>query len=403
MTHSINILRGRNGRSRPLAGTLATWSAISLCLLLYACGTPHDDDHDHEHAEGGTEVILTPEQVKAIGLTTGHMEKRGLSTSLKANGRLVLPPDKNAEVSVLVGGLVRSVHVREGDHVAKGQVLATLENLEFLQLQQEYMETTAELRAVSADLKRKEELHAEQISATQVLERVQADQAKLRAQQSGLAARLRLFGINPEQLTADALSPSFAVRSPIAGNLQHIGVTTGRFAEPNRPLFTVVDNSALHIDLSIFEQDVARVKVGQRVVFGHAGEPIGHHAATIYAMNKAFETDQQAVLAHAKLDDDDDGEELFAGMYIEALIAIDSTTSWSLPDEAIVNNGDEHYIFVEYKPDAFRQVAVSIGASELGYTEIKPLQALDSTVSIVVKGAYYLLSELNKGSMDHAH
>lgn len=375
---------------------------VPCLLILAACGPakPSPEDEPHQH-EGSTEVALTAEQVQAIGLVTGTMEKRALSTSLKANGRLVLPPDKNAEVSVLAGGLVRDVPVREGQRVAQGQVLATLENLEFLQLQQDYLEASANLKVLAADLKRQQELHGEQISATKTLERAQADHAIMQARQAGIAAKLRLFGIDPAHLHADKLSPSFSVRAPIAGNLQRIAVTTGQYAEPNKPLFTVVDNSALHIDLNIFEQDVARVKVGQQVIFGHAGEPIGHHTATIYAMNKAFESDQQAVLVHAKLDDD--GEELFAGMYIEALITVDDTSAWSLPDGAIVNNGDEHYIFVEHGPNTFRQVPVATGASELGYTEVRPLQPVDTTARIVVKGAYYLLSELNKGSMEHAH
>ncbi|MEO7080056.1 MAG: HlyD family efflux transporter periplasmic adaptor subunit, partial [Flavobacteriales bacterium] len=152
------------------------------------------------------------------------------------------------------------------------------------------------------------------------------------------------------------------------------------------------------IDLSVFEQDVARVRPGQKVVFGHAGEPVGRHTATVYAVNKAFESDRQAVRVHAKLDDN--GEELMPGMYIEALIMTDSTTAWSLPTDAIVSNGDEHSIFVESSPSTFNQMAVRIGASELGYTEVMPLQPIGPDAKVVVKGAYYLLSELTKGTAE---
>ncbi|MFZ1615948.1 MAG: efflux RND transporter periplasmic adaptor subunit, partial [Flavobacteriales bacterium] len=203
------------------------------------------------------------------------------------------------------------------------------------------------------------------------------------------------------RLTPESISSTFAVRAPIAGNLQHIAVTLGQFAEPNKPLFTVVDNSGLHIDLNVFEQDVARVRSGQKVVFGHAGEPVGQHTATVYAVNKAFESDQQAVLVHAKLDDN--VEELWPGMYIEALIMTDSTSAWSLPNDAIVSNGDEHYIFVEDEPNTFMQLAIRTGASELGYTEVMPMSALAPDAKVVVKGAYYLLSELTKGSGEHDH
>ncbi|HQV39705.1 MAG: efflux RND transporter periplasmic adaptor subunit [Flavobacteriales bacterium] len=382
-------------------------SAIVLILFaLVACGggttAPAADEHAHE-APGahGPEVALTTEQIKAIGLVTGTMEKRGLSTSLKANGRLVLPPDKSAQVSVLAGGLVRGIPVREGQVVSKGQVLATVENMEFLQLQQDYLETSAELRALNADLKRQQDLHDERINATKTLERAEADADVARAKQAGMAAKLRVFGTDPARLSAQDISSTYSVRSPIAGTLQHIAITLGQFAEPNTPLFMVVDNSGLHIDLNLFEQDVARVHAGQKVVFGHAGEPVGQHSATIYAVNKAFERDQQAVLAHGKLDDN--GEELMPGMYIEALIMTDSTSAWSLPNEAVVSNGDEHYIFVEAGPNTFKQVAVRIGASELGYTEVVPLEPVDPIARIVVKGAYYLLSELTKGTGEHDH
>ena len=382
---------------------LMPWAATLMLIALVACGggsTPDTNDHAHGPASSQTaEVTLTAEQIKAIGLVTGTMEKRGLSTSLKANGRLVLPPDKSAQVSVFAGGLVRGIPVREGQAISKGQVLATVENMEFLQLQQDYLETSANLRALNADLKRQQDLHDERINATKTLERAQADADVARAKQAGMAAKLRVFGTDPARLTAQDISSTYSVRAPIAGTLQHIAITLGQFAEPNTPLFTVVDNSGLHIDLNLFEQDVARVHAGQKVVFGHAGEPVGQHSATIYAVNKAFERDQQAVLAHAKLDDN--GEELMPGMYIEALIMTDSTSAWSLPNDAVVSNGDEHYIFEEKGPNTFKQLAVRTGASELGYTEVVPMEPVDPSARIVVKGAYYLLSELTKGTGEH--
>src|SRR5436190_13335405 len=144
---------------------------ISVCLfvttVLVACGptpAPADAEGEPEKAHSG-EVVLTVEQVKAIGLVTGTLEKRGLKTSLKANGRLVLPPNKNAQASVLIGGIVQDIPVQEGQHVEKGQVLATLGNIEFLQLQQDYLETQANLVVLTADLKRQQDLHTDQINA----------------------------------------------------------------------------------------------------------------------------------------------------------------------------------------------------------------------------------------------
>ncbi|MFZ1688696.1 MAG: efflux RND transporter periplasmic adaptor subunit [Flavobacteriales bacterium] len=393
--------------SIPKSATLRILPFLLFAALLTACGggapeaAGKDEDHDEHGEEHGAEVALTADQIKAIGLVTGTMEKRGLKTALKANGRLMLPPDKSAQVSVLIGGIVRDIPVQEGQRVEKGQVLATVENLEFLQLQQDYLETEANLVVLTSDLKRQQDLHTDRINATKTLERAQAELTSANARAATMAAKLRMFGTDPARLSPEAIRSTFALRAPISGNLTHIGITLGQFAEPNKPLFDVVDNRGLHIDLNVFEQDLARVQVGQKVVFGHAGEPVGQHTATIFGMNKAFESDQQAIIAHAKLDDT--SEELLPGMYIEALIMTDSTQAWSLPSEAVVSNGDDHFIFVEDEPNTYKQVQVRTGASELGYTEIVLLGELPAEAKVVIKGAYYLLSELTKGSGEHHH
>ena len=394
-----------NQHSIPTRAILRDLPFLLVVSLLAACGGAADPvagEEHQEHATGtGPEVTLNADQISAIGLTTGSMEKRGLKTSLKANGKLVLPPEKEAQASVLIGGIVRDIPVQEGQHVEKGATLATLENLEYLQLQQDYLETAANLRVMDADLKRQQDLHTDRINATKTLERAQADLTSAQARVATMAAKLRMFGADPTRLSPETIGSSYALRAPIAGNLKHIAITLGQFAEPNKPLFELVDNTGLHIDLNVFEQDIARVHVGQKVVFGHAGEPVGQHTATVFAMNKAFENDQQAVLVHARLDDT--GEELLPGMFIEALIMTDSTQAWSLPSEAVVSNGDEHYVYVETEAGHFRQAAVRIGASELGYTEIVPIDAIAPEARIVIKGAYYLLSELTKGEGEHDH
>jgi cobalt-zinc-cadmium efflux system membrane fusion protein len=395
-----------NRNSFPSSAIRRTSCFLFALALFTACSGPpttsNDEERQDKHGDRReAEVGLTVEQVKAIGLVTGTMEKRGLKTSLKANGRLVLPPEKEAQASVLIGGIVRGIPVQEGQHVEKGATLAMLENLEYLQLQQDYLETGANLKVLAADLERQQDLNTDRINATKTLERAQAELSSAQARLATMAAKLRMFGADPARLSPETISSSYALRAPIAGNLKHIAITLGQFAEPNKPLFEVVDNTGLHIDLNVFEQDIARVRVGQKVVFGHAGEPVGQHTATVFAMNKAFENDQQAVLVHAELDDT--SEELLPGMFIEALIMTDSTQAWSLPSEAVVSNGDEHYVYVEGRPGHFRQAAVRIGTSELGYTEIVPIDPIAPDARVVVKGSYYLLSELTKGSGEQDH
>ncbi len=123
-----------------------------------------------------------------------------------------------------------------------------------------------------------------------------------------------------------------------------------------------------------------------QVVFGEEPEHVG----------KSFEDNQQAILAHAKIEGQT--ETLLPGMYVEARIQIDNYKTSALPSDAVVSNGDEHYIYIEVKKNHYKQVAVKIGVSDTGYTEILPLEEIPAGAKIVTKGAYYLLSQLTKGS-----
>lgn len=377
-----------------------------LILLLSACGgsssrSEGEEEGEHHDEEHAAEVELTPTQVSAIGLKTAGMDRKTLSGTLKVNGRLMLPPQDQAEVGTLMGGTITRILVTEGQTVEKGQVLAELASTEFLQLQQDYLQSAAQLTVKRADLKRQQDLRTDNINAERTFQQAQSDLLTAEAQQKGMAEKLKLFGVAAEGFTADRISSTFAVRAPIAGSLHTIGITMGQYAEPNKPLFDITDNRALHIDLTVFEQDLAQVREGQKVTFTIANDAHSSHEAEIYGINRSFEDGQQAVIAHARMKDIDD--HLLPKMFIDARIQVKSDSALAVPNEAIVSSGDDHFIFVQHEENAFKQVQVRTGVSDQGYTAVTPFEHLPPDAKVVVSGAYYLLSELTKGSGEHHH
>lgn len=384
---------------------LKNTSVALLLVLLASCGggaskTEGEAEAEH-HEEHGAEVELSPTQIEAIGVKTSTMERKTLSGMLKVNGRLMLPPQDQAEVGTLMGGTISRILVTEGQIVEKGQVLADLASTEFLQLQQDYLESAAQLTLRRADFNRQQELRSDNINAERTFQQAQSDLLSAEARQKAMAEKLKLFGVDPQKLSADGISSTFAVRAPIAGSLHTIAVTTGQYVEPNKPLFDITDNRALHIDLTVFEQDLSQVKEGQRVTFTIANDAHASHEAEIYGINRSFEDGQQAVIAHARMKDIDD--HLLPGMFIDARIQVKSDSTLALPNDAIVSNGADHFIFVQHEENAFRQVQVRTGVSDQGYTAVAPFEPLEPSAQVVISGAYYLLSELTKGSGEHEH
>lgn len=359
--------------------------------------TKTDSTHKEEQAE--TEVQLTDDQIKAIDLQIGSIEQRNLKTTLKVNGKLMLPPQNQAQVSLLVGGLVKTINVTEGVFVSQGQTLATIENNEVIQLQQDYLENKSQLKYLQAELNRQRELQKDNINATKTLQQIENEFTTAQAKQKGIKSKLQLQGINADNVSTTNFTNRVTVVAPISGYIHHINLSLGKFADANAVLFDIVDNRFLHLDLTIFEKDIHKVNIGQKIIFTDANDKTHSHPSTIFSLNKAFEENQQAIIAHAKIEEKT--ETLLPGMYVEARVQIDNYKTNALPNDAIVNNGDEHFIFIEISKNHYKQIAVKTGATDMGFTEITPLEELPTNAKIVTKGAYYLLSQLTKGSGEH--
>lgn len=384
-----------------------TYSLVLLITLLSAgCGNKSAKQPDtskkteiKKDSAAIAEIELTDGQIKAIGLQLGDVEQKNLKSSLKVNGKLMLPPQNQAQVSMLTGGIVKNIRVNEGNFVTKGEILATIQNNEVIQLQQDFLENKSQLKYLQAEYSRQKELQQDNINATKVFQQVENDLGVAKAKQKGLSMKLQLLGININNISDGNLQSEINVVAPISGYIHHINITIGKFADANSILFEIVDNRFLHLDLTIFEKDIHKVKVGQRILFTDANDVSHVHPAAIYSLDKAFQENQQAIIAHAKIEEKT--ETLLPGMYVEARIQVDNYRTTALPDEAVVSNGDDHFIYIETKPNHFKQISVATGAKDMGYTEISPLQELPANARVVTKGAYYLLSQLTKGEGEH--
>jgi len=319
-----------------------------------------------------------------------------LTTTLKINGKLSLPPQHQAQVSILNSGVVKSILVQEGDFVLIGKTLATIANTDIVQTQQDYLENNANLDYLEVEYQRQKSLREENINAGKTFQQAQRELQIAQAKKETLKSKLAQLGINAGNLTSANIRTSIAITAPISGYIQKINLSMGKFADANATLFEIVDNRYLHLDLKVFEKDLHKIKEGQQITFNDANDVTHSHPATIFAINKAFEPNEQAVLVHAKINETT--ETLLPGMYVEARVKIDNVQTTALPSEAIVNNGDEHYIFIEKEKNTFQQIKVNIGASDVGYTEVLPIDEIQPNAKVVIKGAYYLLSELTKGS-----
>jgi len=378
--------------------------AVILMIGLAACNSQPESKAENKSAEteakvseGMTPVSLTQQQLKTLNIEVTTMGKRDFHGVVEANGHLQVPPQNIASVTAIVGANVSSIKVFLGDKVKEGQVLATLSHPRLLQLQSTFLNDWNRMKYMRKEYQRQKKLYKAQVGSGKDFQKVSADYFTLKGELKNLEAQLRLLHIVPEKIKQGYIYEKVPVISPINGYVDKVNVNLGQYVEPQKTMFKIINNDRIHADLLIFEKDVYKVKIGQKVRFSVASHPDEMLTATIFAVGKSFEQNPKAVHVHASFKNRGNG--LIPGMYITGRISTDNDFSYALPEGAVVKEGGKNYIFSAQKEKEgtrFTPVEVVIGQTEEGWDEIKLLSPLKPGTLFAWNGAYYLISEMKK-------
>lgn len=410
-------------------------AAIAIALILYFSLRPTEND-GHNHGEETTaakpkeqapvkEVELNEAQYKASGIELGTFAMKNLSEVVNANGYTKLPPQNQADVSVHLTGIVKSINVIEGQSVKKGQVLATIESPEFAKLQEAYLTSKSNLEFLTLEYERQKTLSEENVNSKKVFQKTKADFETEKARFSSLKQQLAVLNLSGSK-SPSSIMPIIA---PISGYITEINIKIGSNAEVGKPLLSIVDNSQLHVDLLVYEKDLQKVKPGQNIRFVLTNQDNTEISGKVFNVGKAFENETKSVAVHADIANK--SQTLIPGMYVNALIDVGAKDVQALPVEAIVKAEGREFIFVleegheETSHDQekghshedgheheeagkmfhFQRIEVKTGTSQLGFVQVSVLQKIDAEAKIVLKGAYYIQSHLLKseGGGGHQH
>ncbi|WP_456420650.1 efflux RND transporter periplasmic adaptor subunit [Lutibacter sp.] len=368
----------------------------------------HSDTHeeDNEKEETLNFVTLQQKQLEVMDIELGTTKKVNLGKTLKVNGQLELPPQKRASISAIVGGRIESVAVIEGDYVKKGQIIARLNNPQFITIQREYLTAKSNYSFLEKDYLRKKELLKDGITSQKSFQQAEAAYNDGKSALNAAKSMLQLIGINISVLEKGQIISSIPVVSPIKGYIQNIAINIGKFVAPEQEMFEIVDNEHLHIGLKVFEKDIDKAKVGQKITFALTTRPDKIYEAEIFALGSAFDMDTRAVKVHAKIIGTHEG--LLTGMFVEARITTSNKEVSALPEGAFVTEKGLDYIFIQKEKDkdniTLEKVQINRGISDLGFSEVVFIDEIPKNIVVVTKGAYYVNAELNKGEFeDHEH
>lgn len=374
-------------------------SVLVAIVLLSSCGAGKEKEKQHEEpASDPSTVVFTEAQFKTANIQVGQMEKRKLSGSIKVNGLLDVPPQQLVSITVPMGGILRSTELLQGMWVTQGQVIATLEHPDYVQLQQDYLNIKSQLGFMEKEYARQQELNKESVSAIKTLQKTESEYQSLKSNIQGLEQKLSMLNISPQKIERDGISKTIFLTSPINGYVTKVNVNIGKFVNAFDVMFEIVDTRHLHAELTVFEKDIPFLKIGDKVHFQLANET-KERTATIHLIGREINTDR-TIRVHSHLDQED--KELIPGTYFKAWVESGKVEVNALPDKAIVQSEGKNFIFVpvetknegQEKEFQFKRIEIQVGLKEEGYTEVILPEGFDLKTKVVINGAYDLISKM---------
>ena len=433
------VTKFKNMKTKILISTI-----IIFTLFLSACSksltkTEESDKHTEEENEGV--LLLNKVKRDALNLKLGLIQEKNLTTRIKTNGQLMVSPKSKADITAFIGGNVKEISVFHGDKVSKGQTLAILEHPDYITLQEDFIEVSSRKSYLGQEYDRQKTLFENNVGAGKDFQQIKAEFNTINSKYNGLKARLNMLNLNYKEIENGHIFNQIEIKSPLSGYVNEINIKVGSYIDSDTKMFSVSDNSDIHADFLVYEKDIHKLKVGQKIDFTMANDSSEDLTATIFAIAKEFQKDVRAVLVHAQLNEPTD--KLISGLYVSGYVNTDKTKVKALPESAVVTEGTKSFIFIldenvteseshddhghettfakSNEPDnhdhsleenkdehenetwAFRMVEIVTGVREAGFVEIKTLEKIPTNTQVVLNTAYYLLADLKKSEAKHEH
>jgi cobalt-zinc-cadmium efflux system membrane fusion protein len=363
--------------------------AIISVLIFSSCGNKKTENEAEAKPTSENTTTLTAAQIKNAGVQTGKIEQREISTTLKLNGKIDVPPQNLVSISVPMGGYLKKTELLEGMYVKKGQVLCVVEDQQYIQLQEDYLLAKAKIGYAKAEFERQKELNQSKASSDKVYQQAKAEYNSLSVMVESYGEKLKFAGINPNGVSAKTISKSINIYSPISGYVSKVNVNVGKYVSPSDILFEIVNPTDIHLALTVFEKDINKLAIGQSLIAYTNTNPSKIYPCKIILIGQDF-SENRTTIIHCHFTNYD--KALLPGMYMNAEVELHSQQSNVLPSEAIVNFENKNYVFVDKGNKEYEMKEVSTGNTDNDFTEI--ISADLKEASIVIKGAYALLMKM---------
>lgn len=386
---------------------------LAALLALPACGgdaapeeahkeeAGHKDEHaeSEEHAEEGS-VTLSEAAYRTAGIQVEAVAAEAVAAAgsgLQVPGQVEFEPERVAVVSPRTAGRIERLTVVEGDRVRSGQTVALISSREFLTAQNDLVQAVRRARV---------------LAGTQ-------DAAGADALVDAARRRLRLLGVSDATIGRIAatgeISALMPVPAPFSGSIVETHALAGQGVEAGTALFKIADLSSVDVAAEVPERSMPLLQIGQRATITLAAYPTLRFDGRVERLRDQLDPTTRTVKAIIHVPNPQLALRpgMFANVTLdapaEAALQTAAPTLLTIPESALVTEGEARYVFVEVAPRTFERRPVQVEAlSAPGSTvpavgRVAVRAGLSAGERIAVSGAFTLKSEMGKAGFEHDH
>lgn len=362
--------------------------------------------HDGHEESGADAVHLSDEQLAPLTIRTAPAKPGSAESLLSLPATVTFDANRVA----MIGPRVRAKLVRMtkglGDSVSAGEVIAEMDSVALGQTKAAYLKSLARFETARAQYERQKALNAQQIASDATLVEARGRYREARADRDAAVETLRLYGLSREAVKAiDAHSDQplsrYSLTSPIDGVLQRRDVSPGQTVGPESTPIHVVDTRTVWLQMEAFEKQIGNLAVGQTVRLRLPALPERMFSGRVDWISRELAPESRTLTVRAVMDNPDGV--LRAGMFGTATVQTDGHDgTLMIPVGAVQRLEDKTHVFVPGdEPGAFRALPVTVGHESNGMIELR--SGIDPEQSVVIEGAFDLMSILTAGGRSAAH
>ena len=348
-------------------------------------------------------ITLSADEKNMVNIQTTPVTLMPMRSHLTALGKVLAHPRRQAIVNYAFPARISEIHIRIGDWVKQGQRLVTLQSEEVGTAKSEYYKAQSDFELAKVNYEREKRLYDRGVGAQKDYISTEAERKVAEANLNAAEKKLHVLGFSEEEVAAISeshqINPIITLYAAIAGKIIQNNAILGGMVDQGTEILVIMDPTILCVDADIYEKDIAKIKIGQKVEVSVPAYPGEIFLGDTRYISDVLNEETRTITVRTQVNNEN--MKLKAGMFADMKIFLNhESQALVIPKEAILEDKGDKIVFIK-RGDQFQLQVVETGARENGFVEI--LSGLSEGDEIVTKGSYQLKSKLYEEILKRGH